>query len=58
MKFDVDLFRFHHIGIACSQVDREIAHWVALGYCQEGGQFEDALQGVAGIFMTGPGATH
>ncbi|MDG1432280.1 MAG: VOC family protein [Paracoccaceae bacterium] len=55
MNFDVGLFSFHHIGVACLRIDREIAHWSALGYGQEGDRFEDPLQGVAGIFMTGPG---
>jgi methylmalonyl-CoA/ethylmalonyl-CoA epimerase len=45
---------FHHIGIACSNLAREKAHYQILGYRQEGPDFRDPLQKVDGCFMTGP----
>lgn len=36
-------------------MERELAFFAALGYAQEGEQFSDPLQGIAGCFITGPG---
>ena len=47
--------RFHHVGYACRNIDREMAAFTALGYEQEGPSFEDPIQGVRGVFMIGPG---
>jgi len=46
---------FHHIGIACRDLDAEQAGWAALGYAQEGPEFQDPIQRVRGRFLTGPG---
>lgn len=46
---------FHHIGIACRDLDAEQAGWAALGYKQEGPEFEDPVQRVRGRFLVGPG---
>lgn len=46
---------FHHLGVACSQISREIDAWKLLGYEEEGGPFIDPLQGVSGQFMVGLG---
>ena len=47
--------RFHHLGIACRDLDRERAGWLILGYCEEGAVFLDPLQKIRGQFLTGPG---
>lgn len=46
---------FHHIGIACRDLDSEQTHWEALGYTQESPEFEDPVQRVRGRFLVGPG---
>lgn len=46
---------FHHIGVACRDLDREAAAFAGLGYGQEGEDFEDPLQGIKGRFLTGAG---
>jgi methylmalonyl-CoA/ethylmalonyl-CoA epimerase len=46
---------FHHLGLACADLDREARKWRALGYADEGAVFEDAAQGIRGLFLTGPG---
>jgi len=47
--------RFHHLGVACRQIDAEQEAWVALGYRPERAEFTDPLQGVRGRFLVGPG---
>jgi len=49
------MFHFHHVGVACRSLQVERVGWESLGYSQEGDAFEDLLQGVAGMFLTGPG---
>src|SRR5690242_3211108 len=46
---------FHHIGIACRDMEREKVHYQILGYQQEGPDFSDPLQKIHGCFMTGIG---
>jgi methylmalonyl-CoA/ethylmalonyl-CoA epimerase len=46
---------FHHIGIACRDLDSESSDWLAQGYEIEGPDFEDPLQLVRGRFLVGPG---
>ncbi|VVE27480.1 lactoylglutathione lyase [Pandoraea capi] len=46
---------FHHIGIACRDLDAEQAYWEVLGYSLESPEFEDPIQRVRGRFLTGPG---
>jgi methylmalonyl-CoA/ethylmalonyl-CoA epimerase len=48
-------WRFHHLGVAAPRLAEEVASWGAIGYVNEGGVFEDPLQGVRGVFLTGPG---
>ena len=48
-------YEFHHIGYACAAMAREREMFAALGYQLEGDVFEDATQGIAGCFLTGPG---
>lgn len=46
---------FHHLGVACRNLDVEEAVWAALGYTREGDDFEDPTQQIRGRFLTGPG---
>jgi methylmalonyl-CoA/ethylmalonyl-CoA epimerase len=46
---------FHHLGVACRDLDRESLPWLALGYRVESQVFEDPIQGVKGQFLVGPG---
>jgi methylmalonyl-CoA/ethylmalonyl-CoA epimerase len=47
--------RFHHIGVACRDLEREQGGFAALGYMPVGDQFTDARQGVVGLFLEGSG---
>jgi len=51
---DLDL-RFHHLGVACPDLDREREEWARLGYRAEGEVFSDPIQKVRGAFVVGPG---
>jgi methylmalonyl-CoA/ethylmalonyl-CoA epimerase len=44
---------FHHIGIACEQIEAEVPHYELLGYRREGEIFEDSRQVIRGLFMKG-----
>ena len=46
---------FHHLGYACASLGKERAQFEQLGYRLEVGAFADPIQGVAGVFLTGPG---
>lgn len=46
---------FHHIGVACRDLDREQAGYALLGYVPEGPDFEDPVQGVRGRFLVAEG---
>jgi methylmalonyl-CoA/ethylmalonyl-CoA epimerase len=46
---------FHHLGVACTDLDREARAYALLGYRPEGPDFEDAVQGVRGRFLVGGG---
>ncbi len=46
---------FHHIGVACRDLDAEEARFASLGYVREGQDFVDPIQGVRGRFMVGGG---
>lgn len=48
-------FLFHHIGYACSSIERARRPFEGLGYQQEGGFFTDRTQGVKGCFLAGTG---
>jgi methylmalonyl-CoA/ethylmalonyl-CoA epimerase len=50
-----DLLRFHHVGIACRDLDLEAAALSALGYRAEGDDFTDPRQEIQGRFVIGPG---
>lgn len=46
---------FHHLGVACEDLDKEARAYAQLGYEQLLPDFEDETQGVRGRFMSGPG---
>jgi methylmalonyl-CoA/ethylmalonyl-CoA epimerase len=46
---------FHHIGIACRNLDAEEQAFSILGYVREGSEFYDPIQGVHGRFLVGGG---
>jgi methylmalonyl-CoA/ethylmalonyl-CoA epimerase len=46
---------FHHLGVACRDLEQEAPYWLSLGYVTEGADFEDPIQRVRGRFLVGPG---
>jgi methylmalonyl-CoA/ethylmalonyl-CoA epimerase len=46
---------FHHLGVACRDLDAEAGTYESIGYVREGADFEDPRQGIRGRFITGPG---
>jgi methylmalonyl-CoA/ethylmalonyl-CoA epimerase len=46
---------FHHLGVACLDLDKEAKPWLALGYASEGPDFDDPIQLVRGRFLIGAG---
>jgi methylmalonyl-CoA/ethylmalonyl-CoA epimerase len=46
---------FHHMGVACRDLDLEMAAWLKLGYEVEGADFYDPTQRIRGRFLVGPG---
>jgi methylmalonyl-CoA/ethylmalonyl-CoA epimerase len=47
--------QFHHIGVACRDLEKEIRSFAIVGYRLEGEQFSDPLQKIHGCFLVGPG---
>lgn len=50
---DLSKLTFHHIGVACNDLDAETARLSMLGYIIEGDDFIDPIQGVCGRFLAG-----
>jgi len=48
-------FTFHHIGVACRDIEAEAKAWLMLGYVAEAPDFEDPIQQVRGRFLVGAG---
>jgi methylmalonyl-CoA/ethylmalonyl-CoA epimerase len=46
---------FHHVGLACLDLDSESRRLATLGYVAEGKDFNDPIQGVRGRFLNGGG---
>lgn len=46
---------FHHIGVACRDLDSEARRFASLGYTAEFPDFTDPVQGVTGRFLIGGG---
>jgi len=53
--FDGLGLRFHHIGVACGDLNGEAGRMAILGYRAEGDDFTDPTQGIRGRFLVGPG---
>lgn len=45
---------FHHLGVACTDLAAETAHFAALGYIPASAEFIDPRQRVRGVFLEGP----
>ena len=43
---------FHHIGVACQSIERELETFKTLGYAKEGDFFEDPEQGMRGLIIS------
>ena len=53
----LDTLQFHHIGVACNDIQRELRSYRLLGYTSSGEElFEDVQQGIRGLFLTVNGA--
>lgn len=48
-------FSFHHLGYATRSLEVERDTFLRLGYRVEGEVFEDDLQGIRGVFLSGAG---
>ena len=48
-------FAFHHVGVACRELDHDEGLFRALGYKREGPDWDDEIQGVRARFLTGAG---
>jgi len=47
---------FHHVGVACRNLDADERVFAALGYGREGDDFFDPIQGIHGRFLVKEGA--
>ncbi|MEM9379883.1 MAG: VOC family protein [Planctomycetota bacterium] len=47
--------RFHHVGVACTDLDREAERFGQLGYRREGDDFTDPEQRISGRFLVADG---
>lgn len=54
-QLDVEGLAFHHVGVACRDLDAEEQLFALLGYEREGPDFLDPIQGVHGRFLIGGG---
>jgi methylmalonyl-CoA/ethylmalonyl-CoA epimerase len=50
-----ELMRFHHVGVACRDIESEAKVMLALGYQAESADFTDPAQGIRGRFVVGSG---
>ncbi len=48
-------YDFHHLGYATTSIEKDASLFQFIGYAQEGADFSDPVQGVAGRFMVGTG---
>lgn len=47
--------KFHHIGIACNNIEEELQKLRVLNYTNVSEAFTDTIQGVTGLFLEGGG---
>lgn len=52
-KREAGAFSFHHIGVACRSIEKELPVYTLMGYEEEGACFEDPGQGIRGLFLNG-----
>lgn len=55
LRMAVGKFQFHHIGVACNDLERDKKAFQFLGYQAESACFEDSIQGIQGQFMVANG---
>jgi len=51
----IDGLKFHHIGVAADNFEREIKAFQMVGYKVTGKPFEEITQGMKGLFLTASG---
>ncbi|MFG5139583.1 GNAT family N-acetyltransferase [Campylobacter lari] len=51
LKKELGLFEFHHIGVACDDIEKEFFSYKFLGYFKESNPFVDVNQGIRGQFI-------
>ncbi len=51
LKKELGLFEFHHIGVACDDIEKEFFSYKFLGYFKEDCAFIDTNQGIRGQFI-------
>nr|MBP3724933.1 VOC family protein [Campylobacter sp.] len=44
--------KFHHLGVVCKDIQKELNIWQYLGYKQESDFFIDEIQKIKGVFLT------
>lgn len=47
-----NMFNFHHVGLACKNLEKEMLAHEMLNYAKESEIFEDTNQRIRGVFMT------
>ena len=47
--------KFHHIGVATRNIEKEISYYKMLGYKESSNYFSDPIQGIKGIFIEAEG---
>lgn len=51
MRMALGEWDFHHIGVATKKIEKELPFYTLMGYTPESDYFEDAIQGIRGIFL-------
>jgi methylmalonyl-CoA/ethylmalonyl-CoA epimerase len=46
---------FHHVGVACASIAREVSSYERLGYAREGPVYRDTGQKIEALFLAGAG---
>lgn len=55
MKIAIGDFEFHHIGVASREIEKDFSVFSFLGYTRSSDIFEDATQGIRGLFLEAKG---
>ena len=55
MRMAIGDFEFHHIGVAVRDISKEFSTFAFLGYTKSSEVFEDAEQGIQGLFLEAKG---